>query len=178
MATSGGYPVQQGTAVTTSGGYPVQQGTAVTTSGGYPIQQGAAVTTYNSTTSSFSAPAVQTGGYNALAAAPAYGTNVQSYGSGATNVTSYSSGGYGSAPSTQASLHRSMSMGDGAWSLEPINHEGAMYLLDRKTGMVYKDAREDEWPELVGKMGPDSRIQFKHKSTAGAWVVLVWFMRL
>jgi hypothetical protein len=35
---------------------------------------------------------------------------------------------------------------------------------------VYRDGREGDWPELVGKLGPDGSVALRQKNTAGACV--------
>lgn len=49
-----------------------------------------------------------------------------------------------------------------AWALEEIKHEGKAYLLDRQTGIVYKDSPEDQWPEPVGKL-EGGRVTFRQR---------------
>ncbi|KAG2493237.1 hypothetical protein HYH03_008653 [Edaphochlamys debaryana] len=48
--------------------------------------------------------------------------------------------------------------GAGGVQLEPFSYEGRSYLLDRRTGGVYAETSGEQYPQLVGKMGPDGRV--------------------
>jgi hypothetical protein len=40
--------------------------------------------------------------------------------------------------------------GASEWALDPVSWEGRTVLLDRRTGAVYADTAEDQYPELIG----------------------------
>ncbi len=97
----------------------------------------------------------------------------QGYGSGgAASYGSNSSTGYGTGGSGYSQSQSGY--GDTLWVLEPITHEGRSLLLDQATGAVYRDGREDEWPQLVGRMGSGGRIQLRQENTASEFGAPGW----
>jgi hypothetical protein len=114
---------------------------------------GAARTTTSSYSSGGAAPSGSHGGASATAQVSGY------------RPPSGGSGTYTS-PSPQGTSYGQQQQQSSAWLLEPINYQGATYLLDRSTGSVYKDVSEHEWPQLVGRMGRDGQISLLTQNTA------------
>ncbi|GLC39247.1 hypothetical protein PLESTB_001651900 [Pleodorina starrii] len=53
--------------------------------------------------------------------------------------------------------------GGSDWVLDPISWEGRTYLLDRRTGAVYADTPEDQYPEMVGRW-QDNRVVLRSRN--------------
>ena len=79
---------------------------------------------------------------------------------GGYNVAGAGAGGYvgpgynnaGAAGYSNAAAAGYNGAGSGTeWVLEPITWEGRGYLLDRRTGAVYAETAEDQYPEMVGR---------------------------
>lgn len=55
--------------------------------------------------------------------------------------------------------------GQDSWVLEPFVYEGHAYLLDRRTSAVYLDGGgDDQYPELVGRLGQDGRLVLRQRN--------------
>lgn len=65
--------------------------------------------------------------------------------------------------------HQESQSESGQWILEHFAQDGVNYLLDPRSGVVYKTMTpgSNEYPEPLGRLQPDGRLQLVQRSTAG-----------